>query len=306
MPGETYRVWGTIGDARRLEFQVYAGDPYLNGRMASYLAFEDLDVEEDGTFEVIASLDPRPGNWLENPADATRMLVRQIYSDWGAARSPGEVHIDRVGHEGDLRPPLGAAELAERLRAAAADLEVQTRCWPAVTTQSYARAANRLNDPFDPGTRGGVPGRWMVSGRFDLADDEALVITAWPWAGHYQGIQLTDPWYSSLEYANRQSSLSGDQAHLDSDGVYRFVVCGRDPGVPNWLDTVGRADGMILMRFDGAAVASFPTSERPHAVVVKLAELDQVLPSDTPRLDAEQRTAQIAVRRRHVQQRFGN
>ncbi|WP_235736491.1 hypothetical protein [Nocardioides alcanivorans] len=307
-PGDTYRIWGTLGDAQRLEFQIYAGDPYRGtGRMASYLGIEDLQVHDDGTFEVIASPTERPGNWLENPADATRILVRQIYSDWEAATAPGEVHIDRVGHEGDLRPPLQSEDLAERLKAATADLTTQARVWTAMVQKgSLAMAPNQVSEPFDPGALGGVPGRWMARGNFSLAEDEALVITTWPGTGDYQGIQLLDPWFSSLEYANRQTSLTGDQSYLDSDGAYRYVLSSRDPGVPNWLDTTGVEQGAILIRFDGSTEPVFPVDEYPQAVTVGVDALDEVLPADTPRFNAEQRAHQIAVRRRHVQRRFGN
>ena len=64
----------------------------------------------------------------------------------------------------------------------------------------------------------------MATGTFELADDEALVITTWPAGGDYQGIQLADLWFSSLEYANRQTSLTAEQAHLDEDGTFRFVL----------------------------------------------------------------------------------
>src|SRR5262249_19977374 len=51
--GETYRIWGTRGSARRLEFQIYSGDPYLagGGRTGSFLSFDDLELAADGAFE---------------------------------------------------------------------------------------------------------------------------------------------------------------------------------------------------------------------------------------------------------------
>ena len=67
---------------------------------------------------------------------------------------------------------------------------------------------------------------------------EAILVVHYRRAGgDYQGIQLADLWFSSLEYANRQTSLTADQAVLDDDGAFRFVVCATDPGVANWLDT---------------------------------------------------------------------
>lgn len=307
--GDSYRIWGNVGSARRLDVQIYAGAPFESGsrgRMASFLSFEDLDVAGDGTFDVIASPSPTPGNWLENPQDGTAMLVRQVYSDWDDD-APGEVHIDRIGHEGSLKPALTDGVLADRLRAAAADLGTRVNLWPAFVAARYLDTApvNTISPLMDPGSLGGVPGRWMAHGTFDLADDEALIVTTWPAPGNYQGIQLCDLWFSSLEYANRQTSLTGDQAHLDADGCYRFVVAGADPGVANWLDTTGFRRGVILLRFDGTDGTSIDPDHQPVAQKVALAELAGHLPAGTPRCTPADRTAQLARRRRHVQRRFG-
>jgi hypothetical protein len=312
--GDTYRIWGTRGSARRLDFQIYAGDPYVagsGGRAASFLTFEQMTFDEDGSFEVIAS-PRRPGtgageapNWIENPPDATRVLVRQVFSEW-ADDLPGEVHIDRAGHEGDSMPPLDDAAMATRLRNAAKSLVRHTRVWPEMVQKGYIETSppNTVSVPFDPGSRGGVPGRYMCHGIFDLAPDEALVVTTWPARGNYQGIQLADLWFSSLEYANRQTSLAGDQAHRTSDGAYRFVIAAEDPGVPNWLDTVGRRRGVILLRYDGMT-GPFDPSTHPTAAKVPLASLRDHLPEDTPTFTPAERRAAIAARRRHVQRRFG-
>ncbi|MEZ5167305.1 MAG: hypothetical protein R2695_12760 [Acidimicrobiales bacterium] len=99
--GETYRIWGRRGSERRVEAQIYAGDPYIkgsSGRSAGFLAHEDLEIDADGRFEIIASPERQPGNWIENPPDGTRLLVRQTYGEWGD-HDMGEIHIDRVGHE---------------------------------------------------------------------------------------------------------------------------------------------------------------------------------------------------------------
>lgn len=237
--GATYRVWGRMGGERRLEFQTYAGDPFVpgGGRVAGYLAAEQLRLGPDGSFEIFLSPEQRGDHWLENPSDGSELLVRQIFSEW-RGELPGEVHIDRVGLEGAARPRLTEAAMAERLERAAQTLQRHVRIWPTFVQNNYLskQAPNELSQPFDPGSLGGVPGRFMATGTFDLGPDEALVIRSWPASGNYQGIQLTDLWFSSLEYANRQTSLSGDQAHLGSDGSYWFVVSRRDPGVPNWLD----------------------------------------------------------------------
>ena len=313
--GETYRIWGNVGTARRVELQIYAGDPYVpgsGGRAASFLTYEQLNIGADGSFEIIASsapptplAGPPPANWIENPPDATRILARQVFSDWGLEDS-SEMHIDLVGREGALKPETSQSDMAARLRRAAESLTTHVRVWPEMVRTNYlARTpANQVSVPFDPGSVGGVPGRFMCHGVFDLADDEAMVIKTWPANGNYQGIQLADLWFSSLEYANRQTSLTGDQSYLSTDGYYCYVVSSRDPGVQNWLDTVGRQRGVILFRFDGTTGA-FDPAHHPQATVVKFDALASTLPPDTPRCGPTERSAQLATRHRHVQRRFG-
>ena len=47
----------------------------------------------------------------------------------------------------------------------------------------------------------------------------------------------------------RQISLNRTQTTLEPDGSFKVVIAGSDPGVPNWLDTEGRTDGMVWWRF---------------------------------------------------------
>lgn len=305
--GATYRVHGTVGSARRVDFQVYAGLPTTGaGRMAGFLDFEDLGLGVDDSFEVTLSVERPDGvsNWVACPAEATELLVRQIYSDW-TADPRGTVHIDRVGAEGDFTAPLRAEQLTQRLDAAAAELIERTTIWPALVQGYVERTGwNALSAPFDPGALGGVPGRWMCHGTFNLAADEALVIRTWPAAGNYQGIQLTDMWFSSLEYANRQGSLTADQSELSADGSYWSVVSATDPGIRNWLDTGGLPRGAILLRFDGTRGTPIEADQHPTAIKVRLDDLGAVLPDGVKNVSPEERRRIIASRRRHIQARY--
>lgn len=305
--GEPYRIWGTKGTQRSLDFQVYAGTPWKSGagRTASALTMDGIHFNADGTFEIILSPERRPGNWLENPADGTSVLVRQIFSDW-RIELPGQVHIDRVGYEGRLKPVMDAAEVARRINAAAEEFRLQTRLWPEFFLAGTVKAqpANTLSPLRDRSAHGGRPGRPMSEGSFNLATDEALIVTMWPSPAVCQGIQLMDDWMASLEYANRQTCLTLDQSYRSSDGAYHFVIAGSDPQVQNWLDTTGLKQGGIIIRYDGVRLDQIPSSQMPVAKKIKLAELRQVLPRDTPTITPAQREATIKERRRHVQQRF--
>lgn len=306
--GQRYRIWGHRGKVRRLEFQLYAGLPWdqHGGKLVAALPEEDIHYHADGSFEVLLAPEKQPGNWLANPAGGTTLFVRQIFSDW-KHETPGDIHIDRVGYEGRLKPDLTRAELAARLDRAATDLRQVTALWPNFVQQQYVARFpdNTLTPPMDTAALGGVKGRWMSSGHFDLADDEALILTTWPSPANYQGIQLTDLWFASLEYANRQTSLTADQAYRSSDGAYHFVIAGRDPGVQNWLDTTGLPRGVILLRYDGMRGAHIDQQHWPHLQKVKFSELHRYLPADTPAFTEAMRRKAIAERRKHVQRRFG-
>ncbi len=304
--GTPYRVWGQKIDERRLEVQVYAGLPWMpsGGRVVGVLSDENIEVAADGKFEILVGGDEAESNWLPNPDESTMVMVRQIYSDW--PDGIGDVHIDRIGHEGSLKPSLTSDEMADRLGRAAANLRDVVPLWPRFGRERYTLdTPNTLSQPWDPGAAGGVAGRLMSLGNFELKPDEALILTTWPAAGNYQGVQLSDIWTSSLEYANRQTSLTADQAHQSSDGAYRFVIAHEDPGVQNWLDTTGLPRGFILLRFDGVQGVAIPEAEWPRLQRISLDDLSEHLPADTPAFTPDERIEAIENRRRHVQKRFG-
>jgi hypothetical protein len=302
--GSDYRVWGTRGSSRRLDFVLY--EDIVQGRTLSSLSTDDLVVAGDGSFELLISPQKQSGNWLKSEAVPLKLLVRQIHSDW-ATELPGEVHIDRLGGDIGFGPKMNASIMSRRLDAVTEDFSTRVRHWPEFSRTRLAVApANWLAPPLDTGGVGGLPGRLMVGGHFDLLEEEALIIKSYPTNARYQGIQLGHHWWESLDYADRQTSLTADQSSLSSDGAYYHVVAHRDPGVANWLDTDGFQRGVIFMRYDGMAPAIIPDGEEPRAEKVPFSKIHEHMPADEPKISRQQRDAEIAIRRRHVQRRFGN
>ena len=69
-------------------------------------------------------------------------------------------------------------------------------------------------------------------------------------------------------------------------GMRRFSQCMRSDGVPNWLDTVGRSQGTIVGRWYRCATNPVPMLKK-----VKLAQVRDHLPLETPHVSAEARAA---------------
>ena len=99
--------------------------------------------------------------------------------------------------------------------------------------------------------------------------DEALVMTGNLPAGAFANVMLWNRHMQTLDYRNLTSSLNASQLQLEGDGTYRIVISARDPGVPNWLDTDGHAEGSIFWRF------LLPESDppKPECVVMPVDEL---------------------------------
>jgi hypothetical protein len=145
-----------------------------------------------------------------------------------------------------------------------------------------------------PGT-GGNSNIWYGMGSFDLDDDDALLLEfrapkARAWAIQW----CTEPWYENADMANRVTSLTGNDAHVDDDGIVRIVVCAEDPGVENWLDVTGYRTGVIVLRWIWCDEGEDVTSR-----VVRRDALRDALPASSPHVSRDER----AVRRANLARR---
>ena len=80
-------------------------------------------------------------------------------------------------------------------------------------------------------------------------NEQALILTLPVSDAPYLGFQLGSLWYISLDYINHQTSLNGTQAQADPDGKIRIVVSDQNPGVTNWVETLGHPKGYLQFRW---------------------------------------------------------
>jgi len=294
-----------------------------------------LRVEPDGSFEV--HLGPtRPegfeGNFIPTKttrrvkrADGSReeveytsrwVVLRELFHDW-EREDLLDLEIVRVGAEGTHPEPLGPERAAAQLRRVGEIVKHQMFYWNefyAVTLEVYAdpdgdgrrfMPRNALNaaNAASLATGGGQATNVYAGGVFELGPDEALLVEATvPVEPAYTGFHLSNLWGESLDFANHQSSLNGHQTEVDPDGVRRYVVAHRDPGVRNWLDTTGLPEGFLTFRWTYSALpAELPTTT---ARVVPVGAVREHLPATTRAVSPEERREAVRVRQAHVQRRY--
>jgi len=120
----------------------------------------------------------------------------------------------------------------------------------------------------------------------------------------YQGIQLGSRWYVSLDYINHQTSLTADQATSDPDGLLRFVISQRDPGITNWLECTGHRRGYIQLRWQ-RLTRDLRSEDGPRTEVVKVAEVPGRLPFyERSAISRDEYAGRIAARQAAVAQRM--
>jgi len=303
-PAYRYRVSGTRGTVKMITFNTQgplAGmpdPPDMTGECYADLDDRHLQIEADGTFEILLSAE-RPeghsGNWLQIKPGASTLMIRKRSYDWSGEIDPvlSIENLDPV----PPKPRLSVDEILQRIRNMAG--------MPAKATQLFYWMQNQVREEaginvFKPAPIGGALSRQIyIPAVFEFEADEALIIeTELPEVRPYWNFQLNDPYYNALEYVYRLSSTNGHFAKVSSDGKFRAVISLEDPGVPNWLDPAGFQQGTIYGRWYDCDSCPTPTLKR-----VKFAELRDHLPADTPTVSPQERAAELQERVRGCQRR---
>lgn len=301
-----YVVTGRRGTTADLSFQVLDGDYSPARSPGSLAAFDDreIDVAPDGSYEL--RFGPAgTGARFTLGRGAAMLIVREVFGDWETER-PGEVRIHRADTLGSAPPPLTAATLDKRYEVAARMLVARLRTFLAFPERHYLTLpVNTMTEPRP--TPGGLATQYSSVGHYDLDDDQVMVVTV-PAAGRgvapYQGFQLGSMWYVSLDYINHQTSLTADQARVDPDGMIRYVVSERDPGLVNWLERTGHRRGYLQIRWQRLTRKLGP-DDGPRVEVMPFGELPARLPHhDRQRVGPGEWAARIAARQTAVARRM--
>jgi hypothetical protein len=290
--GESYRLFGNRGTARYVGLQTMNGIVSTDNTLA-----DELDMDADGNFEVVLSADESDGNWMRIDGEHPTLTVRHFFYDWDT-EVPSSLHIERLCDAGEgQRSTLDADVAVSRQLVALGDFIHDNLQF--FLQFGGAAPPNGFLPPIDRTAMGAAAENRPVIGRWELQPDEALILEVEPPQGVYWSYSLGNPWWETIHYGRHQSSLNGHQAVVDSDGLVRVVLCGRDPGVANWLDTAGFSNGAMIMRCVRTTTAPTPTAR-----MVTFDSIGSELPPQTMTVTSDERASVLERRRRAVHERF--
>jgi len=302
-PKGTYRISGFRGTNRFVEIGQHSYEllgcegPTSVAPMQHSL--DELTLGKNGEFSLVLGPE-RPagyeGDWSRLQPSTVRLLLRQCAVDW-INEVDARMAIERL----DDAPPTTTAEIDRRLANLGPWAEGMVR-FDIDLARWYREnhGVNVLTRSKKVESIGGMPNQVYYDGAYEIDDDEALVVeTALPRECLYWSILVADDRFSTVDWANHQSSLNEAQARIDRDGKLRAVISKQDPGVQNWLDKADNPWGVIQMRW------KLP-SDAPDPVVTrcKLSDVRKHLPDETPAYTKERREEAIRLRRVGYQMRL--
>jgi hypothetical protein len=302
----TYRLTGSRGTARFFNVTVQGRrtpgpavlhEPFGDTPQANLLG-DQLDIGDDGRFELYIGGSERGPNWLPTTPESRKLFIRQGFDRWD--ESPAQMRIERIDMASP-KPLPTPADMVDAMRWAGDFITGLMSDWPefpfhyggvdAEHPNTFPRVA--ATDADDKRGRAAANMYW------ELAADEALIVEF----GAHDGLWMftnMGVFFNSMDYLYRPVSYTPSRTEIDRDGRIRLVMAHRDPGIHNWLDTQGFERGNLTYRhmLEGEPAVL-------ETRVVKHDELLGALPEGTAMVSAQERASALwerfhGIRRRYV------
>ena len=261
-PAGTYRIRGNVHGACYTSFSVETGaqEGHLSKGVVSTLNDTQFDVAADGSYEIIASPERKPSNWLRLEPGAGSITTRH-YWEWerNVAADPTfhvPLWIEPIEDPGPA-PPMDDAAIAAGIQRVINFVRGVTIDFPdlppEVMPSWVSNEANRFdNSAYDESNAeigyAAVDNAYLQT-RYELDPDQALVMRGRFPRCRFGNVVLWNHRLQTPPYRYRRVSLNRNQVRYEQDGSFTITVAHRDPGTPNWIDAAGLPTGMIFWRF---------------------------------------------------------
>jgi len=279
-PAYQYVVRGGMDGAVYVSITVECDtrDGSMASRTAGVINDTKFDVDADGRFAIRLGGPPQERNWLGLEKHATRITTRHYYENEVSAAADPKRHaamaIEVVSPPTPPPPAPNDESIARAIRRVQRFVLCRTlEQLPMAKREQPSFVSivpNQFPKPVPPDTFGlaAFDAHYSMAPYY-LGPDEALVMTGhWPKC-RCANVSLWNRFLQTLDYANRCVSRNRAQTTLEPDGSFEIVLAHRDPGHRNWIDTEGKALGLVFWRFFLAE----GEVETPQAKVVPFAEV---------------------------------
>ena len=271
-----YRIKGRRNTIDYIGFFTQNGNYGTTGGMTPCGKLDDTDLQllEDGSFEIILSKEKRGINWLKIEDETGLVIVRQTFSN-RFKEVPAELTIENL--DGRRSPdPITPALMDEGLKMASlfvAGAPILFARW----AKGFQKHANQL-PLFDPETSnkaGGDASILYYHSYWKLGTEEALVINVKPPACDAWNFQLNNYWMESLDYRYFNICINKSSAIYNKDGDVTVIVSHNDPGIHNWIETAGHNEGTMCWRWYRLKPGENPVT--PTCRVINISEVPTLL-----------------------------
>lgn len=265
------------------------------------LSGKDLVTAADGSFTI--TVDPTSGSGAQNHLQTTPQVatiyIRNTVNDW-ATQSFDSLSIERITPP--AAPALGFNDWVARTVYGLSALT------PSIYYLQVLRIGAQPPNTMGKILMGGAAAGTLATqaqefSSWQITDDQALVVTVNPDGAGYFICPVYNAWFTTTDYVNHTQTLNNAQSIPNADGTYTFVIAVNDPGVYNWIDTVGMHSGDLVLRFQAMPQGATPTAT---AQLVNLADLSSVLPAGTKYVTPFERQLQLAVRKASYDRRYAD
>ena len=286
-----YVIRGRVAERRLVENYFTLWDETM--KTVDVQSGHGLALNADREFEISVDATPANGrrNHIQSSPAAKEFYIRDVIHDWARDRA-NHLSIERLSGP-PARAPRGGEEQVALAATYMRKYAENTMRW---NQQALGRPVNSFSFTIDRDTDGALRNQIYIMGKFDLADDEALVLDVHLGGAKYFIAPITNIWGTTNEIVRRTGSLNSAQSKPNGDGTYTFVVSTADPGIHNWIDPDGMREGLMTLRwaeFDGGR----PSPQLGvQSRIVKLAELPGAVPKDTTFVTPDARRRQLAER----------
>lgn len=277
-----YVITGKRGVSNYLAFCLYGENEDGSAtHVGANICDVDLTCDSDGNYELYLSKEKKPHyqNWLEMDDNTSSMIVRQYFVDDNRAgagtyaiKNLNKVapkaqfteamlteKLSRVGEfVNDIANSSSALSIFSALNTVSVEKLEQGEKYQSleiVGAQMDAKgrpSAEELAQKIDPSSIAKhmpTPDIQYSGAWWEAKESEAIIIEGKNIPCRYWSLQIFNRWMESPDYRyNKLVDINNTEVEYEDDGSFQVVLCAKNHGFKNWINTDGYTSGQICFR----------------------------------------------------------